>query len=112
VSYVTNVMVHGRLDRAEELRMAGELNLRSLTPCPADGYEVWWGGGKMPECDIWAGAFNHLDENAFLVRVAAWPWGLGRCEAFVKTEDDGQFRVFRLVAGHFEQVLDAPDRFR
>ncbi len=98
MSYVTNVMVHGRLDRADNLRMREALNLTSLTPCPADGYEVQWGGGKMPECDIWAGAFNHLNEGELLAGLAGVPWFSKRAEVFIKSEDDDPFRVYRLMA--------------
>lgn len=111
MSYVTNVLVHGNLDRDEELRMREEMNLSSLTPCPADGYEVHWGGGKMPECDVWAGAFNHLNVDEFLSKLAAQPWFWGQAEVFVMSEDDALFRVYRLSNGQFEQVLCAPDRF-
>lgn len=111
MSVVTNVLVHGNIpDREADLRMREEMHLTSLTPVPADGYEVEWGGDKMPEVDIWAGAFNYLDAGTFLSRLARHPWLLGRCEAFMLTEGEDEFRVYRLQAGRFEEEDSTPVR--
>lgn len=111
MSVVTNVLVHGNIpDREADLRMREEMHLTSLTPVPADGYEVEWGGDKMPEVDIWAGAFNYLNADAFLSQLAEHPWLLGRCEVFMLTEDESEFRVYRLRAGQFEEQYFTPVR--
>lgn len=34
----------------------------------------FWGGGKVPEVSVWAGAFNHADVDEIVAWVRALPW--------------------------------------
>ncbi|GAA0977979.1 hypothetical protein GCM10009555_040110 [Acrocarpospora macrocephala] len=55
------------------------------------------GGWKYPECDVWAGAFNHADLKAVLDHIAQMPW---RCpnalRVFMMDQEKASFRVSML----------------
>jgi len=113
VSVVTNVMLSlGALEdelliqqlnrqaqalRPEGVRALAYYDLRSLTQvdphsewCPSD----FWGGSKVPECTVYAGAFNHLKVVAYvrLVRDLLWEYP-EHVQLFVKLSADDRWRV-------------------
>lgn len=67
----------------------------------------WWGGTKNPECELWGGAYNHLDHAAFWNHmngvVWAYPDGV---QVFLKDQDDARFQVWMIADGAFVQIVN------
>lgn len=124
MSVVTNVLVLAGVQMArrdEDL----ELEKALLRPCPEDGWAPkqalhlishanWspdkdrhphkgggecWGGSKVPECDVYAAAFNHLDWDQFKTWLESLPW-IDRSVVLVLRMRDGDksFSVWRFFA--------------
>ncbi|MGW9133264.1 squamosa promoter-binding protein 15 [Streptomyces sp. NPDC055681] len=55
--------------RRQQPGVVGVGSLRLIT-----GPDTAWGGGKNPDCEIWAGALNHADLDALRRRFAGMPW--------------------------------------
>lgn len=52
------------------------------------------GGGKCMQCDVWMGAFNMLDEEAFARAVQAIDWSHPDCvQLMLQSEQEDLFRV-------------------
>ncbi|WP_431902789.1 hypothetical protein [Nonomuraea sp. bgisy101] len=116
MSWVANVMVSVHPDDRPNVAALSEW-LRTEAPLRGDpprqgcgflreatGQNTAWGGGKYPECDVWAGALNHADLNAVLDHIAQMPW---RCpnalQFFVMDQEDWFFRVWMLRGGELRQ---------
>ncbi|WNI27360.1 squamosa promoter-binding protein 15 [Streptomyces sp. ITFR-6] len=53
-----------------------------------------WGGWKHPECEVWAGALNHADLDAFKQRVFETPWREPKLvQLLVMDQEEGFFRM-------------------
>ncbi|WP_063759682.1 GNAT family N-acetyltransferase [Kitasatospora sp. NRRL B-11411] len=59
------------------------------------GADTRWGGGKFPECDVYAGALNHADLAALIARVEQLPWQQpGFVQLMVMDQEEVYFRVW------------------
>ncbi|MFI1523476.1 GNAT family N-acetyltransferase [Kitasatospora cineracea] len=59
------------------------------------GADTRWGGGKFPECDVYAGALNHADLAALVARVEQLPWQQpGFVQLMVMDQEEAHFRVW------------------
>jgi cytolysin (calcineurin-like family phosphatase) len=58
-----------------------------------------FGGHKAPQAEVWGGAFNHLDDDAFTAYVHSLPWNEPRA-------------VLLLINGEYEDGFSVrpPDR--
>ena len=54
------------------------------------------GGHKHSECEVWAGAYNHLDIAAFVEAVKVQPWGYLLPVQLLMREQDGEWFTERL----------------
>ncbi|GAA0936041.1 hypothetical protein [Actinocorallia libanotica] len=92
-----DLIMHLNIEAAYLTDTNRNYSLRSITfveahpdPCPAD----WWGGGKVPQADVFAGAFNHLPEAEYLGLIRDLDWNSPESvQVFFKREDDDRFRV-------------------
>lgn len=71
---------------------------------PPEGSDNWaaadrfTGGYKVAECDIYIGAFNHFDHDAFLEHLKTVPWNSVATEdscVIVQSCDQGRCDVYR-----------------
>jgi len=80
--------------------------LLKLAGCHRDSPRGLWGGGKGPQCSLWAGAFNHLDTAKAVRRLEALPWKYPQfVQVFVKLEDDWTFRVMMFRQGRLAEIV-------
>lgn len=55
-----------------------------------------WGGSKVPECDVYAAAFNHLNWEKFRSWIESLPWiSRNQVLVLVKGESDRSFSVWQ-----------------
>ena len=58
----------------------------------------WYGGSKFLEADLYIGAFNHLDLQAFIGHIRSIRWKQPDCvQVFVKEQDDDRFRLLNVL---------------
>ncbi|MFC6012659.1 squamosa promoter-binding protein 15 [Nocardia lasii] len=80
--------------------------LRDLTSS-----EVRWGGRKMPECTVWAGALNHADIPALLTKVAEFAWlEPDTVQLFLMDQGDICFQVWMIRDGVLAQYAPMEPR--
>jgi hypothetical protein len=114
MSVVTNVMVSfcilefEKPDFLQHLRgwFRDKGDLTSITHGHSDPTPYWWGGTKHPECQLWAGAYNHLALGEMLRHFEAIDWAWPEfVQIFVKEEEEATFCVFMFREGRLTQVL-------
>jgi hypothetical protein len=100
MSCVTNVIVSGPA--------RGEAILTAEVPADSKGQylrelsdaEAGWGGSKLPECNLWAGAFNFLRWEDFREWVMTLPWyDPEHLQVFVMGEGDRCWRTLHASNG-------------
>src|SRR4051812_39578211 len=56
---------------------------------------LWWGGTKNPECELWGGAYNHLDHVAFWDHLNRMLWSYPQSvQVFLMDQEDARFQVW------------------
>jgi hypothetical protein len=114
MSVVTNVMVSFTNLENEDPETVPRLlawfadkgELRSITHGWADPPPHGWGGNKHPECELWAGAYNHLDLDGMLQHVASIAWAYPQfVQVFVKEQEAATFAVYMFREGRLGRVL-------
>ena len=81
-------------------------SLRDLT-----SGEARWGGRKMPECTVWAGALNHADIPALLTKVAEFAWlEPDAVQLFLMDQSDICFQVWMIRDGVLAQYAPMETR--
>ncbi|MFD3703038.1 squamosa promoter-binding protein 15 [Nocardia sp. NPDC058658] len=115
MSWVTNMMLSVSfedeplvVELSDWLRSHGGPHGSTLRGC---GYlrdltsdEARWGGRKMPECTVWAGALNHADIPALLAKVAEFAWlEPDTVQLFLMDQDDICFQVWMVRGGVWRQ---------
>jgi hypothetical protein len=70
-----------------------------------------WGGYKMPECTVYAGALNHAHLGALLERFGATEWRVpAAVQLFVMDQEDAFFRLWMIRDGRLQQYAPlSPD---
>lgn len=119
MSHVANVMMSVEPDdrpRVEELSQW----LRTAAPRRGfNGKAGWvgslnettgagtlWGGGKFPECDVFAGALNHADLSALVARVERASWKYPEfVQLFVLDQEQAYFRVWMFYGPTLRQIV-------
>lgn len=92
--------------RAYDNQVHGVGWLKDLT----DPDDNQWGGGKNPECDLWAGALNHADLNAVLARIGTLPWRFPGCvQVFLMDQEQSYFRLHMFRDGRLRQYEPPAD---
>ena len=112
MSVVTNVMVSfGHGEPPEVLgRLRGWFDakggLGAVTHGFSDPAPYSWGGNKHPECNLLAGAYNHLDLQSMLEHIQALEWESPELvQLFVKEEEEATFCVYMFRDGRLTRVL-------
>lgn len=73
------------------------------------GGDTLWGGGKYPECDVYAGALNHADLSGLIAQVERIPWRQPEfVQLLVMDQEQSYFRVWMFHGAALRQI--APDR--
>ncbi|WP_411574180.1 squamosa promoter-binding protein 15 [Streptomyces fradiae] len=116
MSWVANVMVsadasdwqnvealsdwlRGQAPRRYQADALGVGSLRLIT-----GPGNTWGGGKSPECEVWAGALNHADLDALRARFAATPWQRPNAvQLLITDQEEAFFRLWMIRHGELRQ---------
>jgi hypothetical protein len=63
-----------------------------------------WGGWKMPECEVWAGALNHADLDALKQRFAETPWREPNVvQLLIMDQEEGFFRLWMIRGKELRQ---------
>ncbi|MFJ6617808.1 squamosa promoter-binding protein 15 [Kitasatospora sp. NPDC091335] len=120
MSHVANVMISVNfVDRPGVEELSGWLR----TAAPRQGYgpgevgwvgylnettgsDTRWGGGKYPECDVYAGALNHADLSGLVARVERITWEEPRfVQLFVMDQDEQYFRVWMFHGTELRQLV-------
>ena len=74
--------------------------------------EYWGDDGKWPECDVWAGAFNHLNRPALLAELQELPWEKpASVQVLIRGQDDDCWGLWMFVDGGLVEV-DLPGAVR
>jgi hypothetical protein len=74
--------------------------------------ESWGDDGKWPECDVWAGAFNHLNRPALLAELQELPWRRpASVQVLIRGQDDDCWGLWMFVSGRLVEV-DLPGAVR
>ena len=69
----------------------GQPELESIDP-------VWEGRGKALECNVYVGAYNHLELDTFVEHLRGIVWNAPQfIQLFVKDQEDIEFRLIRIV---------------
>ncbi len=80
---------------------------RGAFTCITDGdpSDLWVGNGKGPECQVWVGAFNHLNRPALLADLESLPWedpaGL---QVLINWNDEETFGLWMFKEGRLREV--------
>ncbi|WP_031521283.1 hypothetical protein [Streptomyces sp. NRRL F-5123] len=70
-----------------------------------------WGGWKMPECEVWAGALNHADLPALRTRFARTPWvEPNAAQLMVMDQEESFFRLWMIRDGDLRQYAPLSPR--
>ncbi|KOG30083.1 hypothetical protein [Streptomyces resistomycificus] len=68
------------------------------------GPDSGWGGGKHPECAVWAGVLNHADLDALRQRVAGAPWREPHAvQLLIMDQEESFFRLWMIRGGELTQ---------
>ena len=63
-----------------------------------------WGGWKVPECEVWAGALNHADLDALRQRFFETPWREpNAAQLLVMDQGEGFFRLWMIRGEKLQQ---------
>ena len=108
VSVVTNVMLHvGIVEERGLEEINQEFEEGTGLRCITNWEHNDWGGTKVPECTVYAGAMNYLDVQGFMERIAAMPWTCPEeVQLFIAQQDDSRFAVYLLESGSWKQLCD------
>lgn len=69
------------------------------------GAGTLWGGGKFPECDVFAGALNHADLTALVARLERTRWKYPEfVQLFVMDQEEAYFRVWMFHGAKLRQI--------
>jgi hypothetical protein len=61
------------------------------------GADTQWGGYKYPECDVYAGAFNHADLDAVVEHFGSVAWHKPNAvQLFLMDQEQSFFRVWMI----------------
>jgi hypothetical protein len=67
--------------------------------------DLWVNDSKGPECDVWVGAFNHLNRPALLHDLAAAPWRDPlTVQVLIKGQDDDCWGIWMFSDGDLREV--------
>ncbi|MFJ4188242.1 squamosa promoter-binding protein 15 [Kitasatospora sp. NPDC089509] len=70
------------------------------------GGNTHWGGGKYPECDVYAGALNHADLAGLVAHVERISWEHPESvQLFVMDQDQAYFRVWMFHGAELRQIV-------
>ncbi|MCX4744220.1 squamosa promoter-binding protein 15 [Kitasatospora sp. NBC_01287] len=65
-----------------------------------------WGGGKSPECDVYAGALNHADLAGLVAHVERIAWQHPEfVQLFVMDQEQAYFRVWMFHGAKLRQLV-------
>lgn len=113
MSWITDVVVHVDFASKEvekellEIFPAGTYSSgapRRETLGRADTDDA--GGGKVFCGDVYFGAYNHLDQDAFLSWFEALPWNR-YSHAVISMASEGEFyKVYRIKDGELEKIAE------
>lgn len=102
MSDVTNVIiVSSSVSNRPAMMALGEIDERrkwrgafgSVTDDPSRN--IWIHDGKAPECQVWVGAFNHLNRPALLHDLATLPWDdRGAVQILIAGQEDDCFGLW------------------
>ncbi len=68
----------------------------------------WYGGTKVMEANLWAGAFNNLDLSALREHLRTLPWEEPRyVQLFIKEQEDDTWRLESLFEPMTLEKMDA-----
>ncbi|MEU9284860.1 squamosa promoter-binding protein 15 [Streptomyces sp. NPDC048275] len=85
--------------RREQPDVLGVGSLRLIT-----GPDGAWGGGKNPECEVWAGALNHADLDELRRRFAGTPWREpNAAQLLIMDQEEVFFRLWMIRGGELRQ---------
>jgi hypothetical protein len=74
--------------------------------------DLWGHDGKWPECDVWAGAFNHLNRPALLAELQGLPWrDPASVQVLINGQDDDCWGLWMFLFGRLVEV-DLPGATR
>lgn len=69
------------------------------------GSDTTWGGGKFPECDVYAGALNHADLTALVAQIERVAWKHPEfVQLFVMDQEQVYFRVWMFRGPKLRQI--------
>lgn len=69
------------------------------------GSDTGWGGGKYPECDVYAGALNHADLAGLVAHVERSVWKHPEfVQLFVMDQEQAYFRVWMFHGAKLRQI--------
>jgi hypothetical protein len=67
--------------------------------------EFWGHDGKLPECSVWGGAFNHLNRPALLQELQELPWqNRDSVQVLIRGQDDDCWGMWMFVNGRLAEV--------
>jgi len=97
MSVVTNVIIKTLFDEVEAISHVNEwlkkhhrADQRLFEPL---GLEVYTAGTKAMECELFLGAFNHLEVAPFTQACKSAPWGdFDTVQVLVQKQDDDLFQ--------------------
>ncbi|MFI9328714.1 squamosa promoter-binding protein 15 [Kitasatospora sp. NPDC052868] len=70
------------------------------------GSDTHWGGGKYPECDVYAGALNHTDLAGLVAHVERIAWERPEfVQLFVMDQEQVYFRVWMFHGTELRQIV-------
>lgn len=113
MSVVTNLILHmGILE--DENDMAQKVNQYfknkewlGAPPVPIDSENRngWYGGTKFLECNLFIGAYNHLDLDDFIKHLRALKWTSPEdLQIIVKEQNDDKFRIIDVFTKPEEEI--------
>jgi hypothetical protein len=63
-----------------------------------ESQKVWYGGNKFFEGNVFIGAYNHLNTEAFINHLKKIPWEApDLVQLIIKEQEDEKFRIIELV---------------
>ncbi|MFF7591362.1 squamosa promoter-binding protein 15 [Kitasatospora purpeofusca] len=120
MSHVANIMISVEMDDRSTVE---ELSQWLRTAAPRRGFgpgavgwvgslneitgsSTQWGGGKYPECDVYAGALNHADLDGLVAHVERIAWKQPEfVQLFVMDQEQVYFRVWMFHGAKLRQVV-------
>lgn len=101
MSSVTNLLLHipdleNEVEKIYEVnRFFEEREIKPLISLDDPGLpEGWYGGSKMLECNLYAGAFNNFPMQDFIQHLKSLQWEDPKClQIIFKGQNDDFFRI-------------------